>query len=217
MNASSERLQPHVRVECVVLRCSYDFGSLEVLLQRQSQGWALPNAWVRCDECLHDAMRRALEIGRGLRTLPCEQMYTCRASEEPGEHVSVAYSAIAKPRTYELTRRARWHSTSSLPVLSENDAHALEVAQKSLRHNSQERSRILAFLPAHFTLSEVQKLYETVLERPLDKRNFQRKIHRLGILEDTGERQRNVPHRAARYFTLRSLTAENLRGILTLV
>jgi 8-oxo-dGTP diphosphatase len=55
-------------------------------------------------------------------------------------------------------------------------------------------------LPQNFTLSQLQKLYETVLNRPLDKRNFRKKILGMDLLVDTGEVESNVAHRAAKLY-----------------
>ena len=55
-------------------------------------------------------------------------------------------------------------------------------------------------LPEKFTLSQLQRLYETVLERPLDKRNFRKKILSMGVLVETDEVQQDVAHRAARLY-----------------
>ena len=52
-------------------------------------------------------------------------------------------------------------------------------------------------LPTKFTLSQLQHLYETILERPLDKRNFRRKVLLMGFLEETDEIEQDVAHRAA--------------------
>ena len=56
-------------------------------------------------------------------------------------------------------------------------------------------------LPKKFTLSQLQHLYETVLEWALDKRNFRKKILSMGLLVDTGEIEQDVSHRAARLFS----------------
>ena len=55
-------------------------------------------------------------------------------------------------------------------------------------------------LPTKFTLSQLQHLYETILERPLDKRNFRRKVLMMGFLEETDEIEQDVAHRAARLY-----------------
>jgi len=56
-------------------------------------------------------------------------------------------------------------------------------------------------LPRKFTLSRLQKLYETVLERPLDKRNFRKKILSMDLLLELDEIEQDVAHRAARLYS----------------
>ena len=55
-------------------------------------------------------------------------------------------------------------------------------------------------LPPKFTLSQLQRLYEAILERPLDKRNFRKKVLSLELLEELDEVEQDVAHRAARLY-----------------
>ena len=55
-------------------------------------------------------------------------------------------------------------------------------------------------LPEKFTLSQLHKLYECILEKPLDKRNFRRKIQKLNILTNLKEKQRGVPHKPSQLY-----------------
>ncbi len=55
-------------------------------------------------------------------------------------------------------------------------------------------------LPKAFTLSQLQKLYEQILERPLDKRNFRKKLLKMNLLIDTGKKEEDVAHRAAHLY-----------------
>jgi len=55
-------------------------------------------------------------------------------------------------------------------------------------------------LPNHFTLTELQKLYECILGIEIDKRNFRKKVQKLGILLETDEIQQDVKHRAAKLY-----------------
>ncbi len=76
----------------------------------------------------------------------------------------------------------------------------LEKALERLRFKARHEAFGLELLPAKFTLSELQRLYELVLGRSLDKRNFRKKMLSREILHPTGELQKGVAHRAARYF-----------------
>ena len=62
------------------------------------------------------------------------------------------------------------------------------------------RAIVFELLPGKFTLSQLQRMYETLLERPLDKRNFRKKVLQLGILDETDEVEEDVAHRAARLY-----------------
>ena len=55
-------------------------------------------------------------------------------------------------------------------------------------------------MPQKFTIKQLQKLYEIVLARQLDNRNFRKKIFAMDVLRELGEIQTGVPHRAARLY-----------------
>jgi 8-oxo-dGTP diphosphatase len=74
------------------------------------------------------------------------------------------------------------------------------MARERLRGKVRYQPIGFELLPDRFTLTELQRLYEIILERELDKRNFRKKILSMDLLEDTGEIQKGVAHRAARLY-----------------
>ena len=71
---------------------------------------------------------------------------------------------------------------------------------KALKKKIQTHPIGFELLPDKFTLSQFQKLYETILGHSLDKRNFRRQIIKKGILKPLSEKQKHVPHKRAQYF-----------------
>ena len=98
-------------------------------------------------------------------------------------------------------RDAAWFDLEEVPPLPFDHGEILSMAKERLKGKVRYRPIGFELLPEKFTLSQLQRLYEIILETELDKRNFQRKIHRMEILVDTGEVQQNVAHRAARYYS----------------
>src|SRR5262249_25527774 len=122
--------------------------------------------------------------------------------------VSVAYYALVKLADHHVraatdAKSAAWFPVADVPPLAFDHEKILDVAHKRLRGKVRYQPIGFELLPKLFTLSQLQHLYETILERPLDKRNFRKKILSMGgggFLVDTGELQQDVSHRAARLF-----------------
>src|SRR5207245_5564334 len=119
--------------------------------------------------------------------------------------VTVAYFALVKLSDHRVraaadARAAAWHPAARPPRLAFDHGDILSLARERLQAKLRYQPIGFELLPPSFTLSMLQRLYETVLETPLDKRNFRKKLSATGLVEPTGERQREVAHRAARLY-----------------
>jgi len=185
---------------------------LEVLLiQRGVEpyvgSWALPGGLVLEDESLEVAVRRELLEEAGVEPSWLEQLYTFgQPGRDPRERtITVAWIGLVRPDRYPPSAAtdaadARWWPMSKLPPLAFDHAHILDVARERLQGKVRYQPIGFDLLPPEFTLSELQVLYETILERPLDKRNFRRKIGKTGLLLDTGKMRTGGAHRAPRLY-----------------
>lgn len=185
---------------------------LQVLLIKRDlepfQGkWALPGGFVRLDETLEEAARRELDEETGVSRLFMEQLHTFGdLGRDPRERVvSVAYYALVKLSDHRVkaatdAREAAWFSVDDLPRLAFDHDKILGAALVRLKGKVRVQPIGFELLPPKFTLSALQRLYESVLERPLDKRNFRKKVLAMGFLEDLDEVEQDVAHRAARLY-----------------
>jgi 8-oxo-dGTP diphosphatase len=197
-------------VDCVVF--GFDEGELKVLLIERAlepfKGrWALPGGFVRVDETLDDAARRELAEEAGLKDVFLEQLYTFGAVErDPRERVvSVAYYALVKLADHDTRAAtdaadAKWFPISKVPKLAFDHAEILATALTRLKGKVRYQPIGFELLPPKFTLSQLQHLYEAVLETGLDKRNFRKKVLSFGLLVPLKETQMAGRHRPAQLF-----------------
>jgi 8-oxo-dGTP diphosphatase len=197
-------------VDCVVF--GLDEQELKVMLIQRALPpfagkWALPGGFVRVDETLDEAARRELEEETGLRNVFLEQLYTFGAVDrDPRERVvSVAHYALVNLRDHSVhaatdASAAAWFGVHDVPSLAFDHAEILRVALERLRGKLRYQPVGFELLPKKFTLSQLQRLYELVLERELDKRNFRKRVLAMDLLVELDEVEQDVAHRAARLY-----------------
>ena len=203
--------RPNLAVDCVVFGLD-EPNELKVMLIRRSlppfqDQWALPGGFVRIDESVDAAARRELQEETGLQDVFLEQLYTFGAIDrDPRERVvTIAYYALVNLKEHSIeaatdASEAAWFAITQLPALAFD--HNKIVARAIERLKGKVRYEPIGFelLPKKFTLSQLQTLYETVLGVSLDKRNFRKKILKMGLLIELDETQTDVAHRAGRLY-----------------
>jgi len=205
--------RPSVTVDVVIFSLIDD--DLKVLLVKRKYPpfagvWAIPGGFVDIDESLEDAAARELAEETSVTNVYIEQLYTFGAPDrDPRTRViTVAYYALVpqdaikhKPG-YDAAETA-WFSMTTLPQLAFDHDEILEYAKTRLRYKLEYTSVGFQLLPDVFTLTELQRAYEIILEETLDKRNFRRKILSAEILEETGEKKKEGEGRPAMLYRYR--------------
>ncbi len=208
MTFSYKYPRPALAVDCVVFAIFED-GLKVLLIQRGEEPfkshWALPGGFVRVDEAAEDAARRELLEETGLRNVYLEQLYTfTEPDRDPRERVvSVAYTALVKPTTVRGgtdAENAEWISVQATPDLVFDHAKMLSVALDRLRAKIRYQPVGFELLPNKFTLGQLQRLYESILDRQLDPRNFRRSFLKMGVLKELDEMETGVSHRPSRLY-----------------
>jgi 8-oxo-dGTP diphosphatase len=204
--------QAHPRVAVDVVLFTIAEGALKTLLVKIKKGpfagaWAFPGGLVKLDEALDEAARRELYEKTGVQDLYLEQLYTFGdARRDPAAHtVAVAYFALVPfagrgLRSGEKYADIGWFPVRALPELAYDHnaiaAYALHRLQAKLGYTN----IVYSLLPQEFTLGELQAIYEVILNTPLDRRNFRRKVLALGLLKPLAETRRGA-HRPARLYS----------------
>lgn len=210
MPYSYEYARPALTVDCVVFGLDEDDLKL-LLIQRDLEPyagqWALPGGFVRVGESTDDAARRELAEETGLERVFLEQLYTFGSPDrDPREHiVSVAHYALVRLSDHRVqaatdARNAAWFAIDDIPKLAFDHPKILKTAHERLRGKVRYQPIGFELLPAKFPLRSLQHLYEVILERDLDKRNFRKKILSMDVLEELDEIETDVAHRAARLY-----------------
>jgi 8-oxo-dGTP diphosphatase len=166
--------------------------------------WALPGGFVDMEEDLEAAALRELEEETGVRNVFIEQLYTFGQPERDprGRVVSVAYYALVNLGEHPVhassdADHVEWFELDQLPRLAFDHDRIVELAIARLRGKVRYQPIGFELLPEQFTLSQLQKLYETILGvEELNKRNFRKRILDMGILQEAGK-QEGVAHRPA--------------------
>jgi 8-oxo-dGTP diphosphatase len=190
----------------------FDKGKLKILLIKRNEDpykdmWALPGELVFPDEDLDDAPLRVLKEATGLSNVFLEQVQTFgKVKRHPlGRVITVAYYSLVNinkvnPKAAAFAQEVGWIDVYSIKELAFDHFEIMTACLKKLKLNLGIRPIGFELLKEKFTLSELQSLYETVLDKPLDKRNFRKKILSMKILEDVKEYQSGVAHRPAKLY-----------------
>ncbi len=159
-------------------------GGLQVLLIRRSaepfkDAWSLPGGLLNPGESLQDAAVRKLDDETGLTDVFLEQLYTFSDLDGHGA-VAVAYFALvdAARRIWRGRREwlPAWFPIDDLPPLAFRNDEVIDYALRRLRAKLDYSNVAYSLLPEEFTLSQLQRTHEAILSRPLDKRNFRKRI-----------------------------------------
>ena len=193
-------MTPAIRLAVDAVVFGYAEQRLHLLLIRRNiepfEGeWALPGGQVLYDESLEAAVERELQEETGIRINYLEQLYTFgQPGRDPRNRVvSVTYFALVNPNQFDLAAAtdaadARWFPCEKLPALAFDHTHIVEYALKRLRAKLSYEPIGLNLLERDFLFSDLEKLYESILGRTIDRRNFRKKFLSFGILSETSIR-----------------------------
>lgn len=197
---------------------------LKVLLIKRSEEpfineWALPGDLVSPDENLRDAPMRILGELTGMQDVYLEQVHTFgKVDRHPlGRVITVGYYSLVnidlvKPRAASIASKVKWFDVFAISELPFDHFEILEKCIQRLQSSVREKPIGFELLPEKFTLSDVQELYEAVLNKKVDKRNFRKKFLSMGILVDVKEYQTGVAHRPAKLFSFETETYEAFKA-----
>ncbi|MCS3797713.1 NUDIX domain-containing protein [Niastella sp. OAS944] len=188
-----------IAVDAIVFGYSKNEGVSILLIQRKyppfQNAWAIPGGFVLADESLEEAVRRELREETGIEVNYLEQLYTFGdPNRDPRKRViSVAYFALVKSAKFQQLKastdaeNAQWFNFKELPELAFDHKEILKMAIERVRTKIRYQPIGFELLDRKFPFADLEKLYITLLDRDIDRRNFYKKMMALNILDETDE------------------------------
>jgi ADP-ribose pyrophosphatase YjhB (NUDIX family) len=222
IKSGNQIYMPGLTIDCVIF--GYHDQQLKVLLGRYKglNGYGLPGGYVKKTELLSVAAKRILKEKTALDNLYLEQFYifgdTSFRRQKLDIHPSIAKSWLAE-RTFSIGYYAlvefskvtpepdflvdpyEWHDVNAVQSLLFDHSEMITKALEHLRVNLYHKPIGYNLLEKKFTLPEIQSLYETILEKKLDRRNFPKKLMSLGLIKDTNEVRKIGQHRSPKLYS----------------
>ena len=215
-----ERGKMQVATDAVVFTVEHDILKI-LLIKRKNQPFqgkfALPGGFVNPNEEFEDAVKRELFEETNVKNIFVKQIGAYgNVNRDPRSRiVSIAFIALISPeQTLEAATDAEkvtWVPINDLPELGFDHKKIINDALEILKFEIQTTNIAREILSIEFTLSNLQSLYESILERKLDKRNFRKKIKELDIIKETGRDYREGAHRPAMLYKFKNKEYENLK------
>ena len=188
---------------------------LSVLLVNRSgtqkvEHWSLPGGFLGQHENLRQCANRQLEEQTGVKEdVYLEQLYTFGdIDENPSQRIiNVAYYTLIPCERIQLNLKTTeksvgWFAMNELPAMSPEHEKIVKKAKQRLVSKLDYSTIAFQFMKPEFTLGELQTVYQSILQEPIDKRNFRKRILALNCIEETGNVHRNGRHRPAKLFRL---------------
>lgn len=197
----------NLSIDCVIF--GFENNELEILLIKRGVNpftgqWALPGGFILKEEELDEGARRILFETTGVENIFMEQVAAFGGLHRyPDRRVfTIGYFALISPENYDLhpgidTKDVKWVKMENIPQLPFDHNQIIDSALRKLRARVRTKPIGFELLPEKFTLPQLQTLYEEVLGRKLDKRNFRKKIQKMDLLKKLDEKENSSVGRAA--------------------
>jgi len=178
--------------------------------------WAIPGGYVRMSENLDEAAVRVLNEKTGVHNVFLEQLYTFG---DPLRHptarvITCAYFALVRANDVQIVTNPdiAWHKVNDLPPLAFDHKQIIEYSQRGTRERLEVCPVAYQLLNEKFTLTEMQKAYELIMDKQLDKRNFRKKVLCTEGLIELNEFSKSTSKRPARLYTFDKINVDSIRG-----
>lgn len=217
---SESEVMKSITIDCCVF--SFEKEKLEVLLVQHAEGiskgkWGLPGGWIKKEEDIDNAADRLLSELTGLKDIYLEQI---KAFGKPDRFpldrvITVGYYALINREDVNVkpgftASEAKWFRVKEIPQLIYDHNEILQAGLNRLRGKVKRAPIGFNLLPEKFTLLQLMHLYTEILDTEMDKSNFRRKFLKMKLLQEVGDKQTGVSHRAAKLYRFDEEIYQNL-------
>lgn len=208
-----------ITVDVVIVTLKND--ALQVLLVKRTNEpfkdkWAIPGGYVRLSENLDEAALRILKERTNVDNIYLEQLYTFgNPLRYPNARViTCAYFALVRAEDINIntTSELDWHKLTELPPLAFDHKEIIEYSMKRTRERLELCPVAYQLLHEKFTLTEMQRAYELIMGKKLDKRNFRKKALATEGLIELDEYTKLSSKRPARLYTFANIKLNSKRA-----
>lgn len=215
---SGGKFIPNVAVNCLIL--GFDAGYLKLLLYRnkETQEWIIPGSYIAESEDVGDAVLRVLHHRTGLKDSYIKQFFFFDKKEKTNANgnsgnellyssrfISLCYYALVKHDktkvNCECHEEIEWFDINNLPVIHPSHEEIIDKALFTLRQQIGFLPLGYELLPEKFTMPELRNIYEAVLGREIDRRNFQRKMLSIGYIKPLNETRKMGAHKSPNLYS----------------
>jgi 8-oxo-dGTP diphosphatase len=177
-----------------------------------ADSWSIPGGFLKVSESLEDAALRVLKEKAGVENVYVEQLYTFGDPDrDPRARViTVTYFALIpwkdliQPVSEKVSDRM-WASVNHLPRLAFDHRIIVGYAVRRLQAKASYSNIVYGLMPRQFRLSELQRMYEIIINDRLDKRNFRKRMLATGLLQETGRKDIAGAHRPAKLYKFKKM------------
>lgn len=210
LNSYSTADKVLLAVDCIIF--GFDHEGLKILLikrdfEPEKGKWSLIGGFLKKEEVLDSAAIRILESYTGLQDIYMEQLHAYSdIDRDPVERtISVAYYALINIENHDAEMienyQAQWFNVADAPKLIFDHDSMVRHAIRRLRYRTSTKPVGFELLPEKFTMRQLLELYEAILDKELDKRNFISKINSLDILVKLDEKNMQSSRKGSYLYT----------------
>ena len=209
------------KVEVLVNLFTFDKGEIKVLLFKKQDDpfkgyWMLPSNLMLNKETLEECANATLEDKVGLTDIYKE---TCDVFSDVdripdtrivGISVLCIMDTVKVNKDLKIKEEHEWFNINSIPKTIYDNGIIIEKTIERLKKELLNTKLLKIFFPSDFTMPELQKLFEQILNKKLDRRNFRKKILKLDIIEDTNEKNISMSGRPAKLYNFKDTLDKDL-------